>query len=133
MDVDELRQLATVGRPNRRVSIIQRSGTLAKHLNKSVRWTLLNAIQQAGITSYVNASVMSVAHDRILLTASDGAVQELPCDTIVVAAGIEAEDRLYRELKTRMPEIPVHLIGDAVAARQATEALLEAFEAASSI
>lgn len=133
MDVDELRQLATIGRPNRRVSIVQRSGTLARLLNKSVRWTLLNAIQQAGITSYVNATVMSVEHDRLLLTASDGTLQELPCDTIVVAAGIEAEDRLYRELKTSMPGIPVHLIGDAVAARQATEALLEAFEVASSI
>jgi len=133
MDVDELRELATVGRPNRRVSIVQRSATLAKHLNKSVRWTLLNAIQQAGVTNYLNTSVMSVAEDRILLAASDGAVRELPCDTLVVAAGIEAEDRLYRELKASMPKLPVHLIGDAVAARQATEALLEAFEVASSI
>ena len=133
MDVDELRQLATVGRPNRKVSIVQRAGALAKHLNKSVRWTLLNAVQQAGVTSYVNASVLSVMHDRVVLTASDGTVRELPCDTLVAATGIEAEDRLYRELKTSMPDVPVHLIGDAVAARQATEALLEAFEVASSI
>ena len=76
---------------------------------------------------------MSVAEDRILLASSDGAVGELPCDTLVVAAGIEAEDSLYRELKASMPKLPVHLIGDAVAARQATEALLEAFEVASSI
>ncbi|MGQ0544941.1 MAG: oxidoreductase [Betaproteobacteria bacterium] len=133
MDVEELRTLASVGRPGRKVSIVQRSAKLARDLNKSVRWTLLKAIEEAGIATYVNASILSLGAACIVLSLADGRVQEIPCDTLVVAAGVASDDRLYREIKSLLADTPVYLVGDAVAARQATEALLEGFEAASSI
>lgn len=133
MDVDELRQRATIGHPGRNVSIVQRSGKLAKDLNKSVRWTLLHAIEQAGVMAHVNASIMSIGENAVTIATADGSVRNISCDTLVVAAGVAADDELYNDIKENLGTVPVHLVGDAVAARQATEALLEGFVAANSV
>ena len=133
MDVDELRQRASVGHPKRNVSIVQRSGKLAKDLNKSVRWTLLQQIEQAGVVTHVNASIASIGKDMVTIVGADRSVRNIPCDTLVVAAGIAADDNLYSELRNNLTNTPVHLVGDAIAARQATEALLEGYVAANSI
>lgn len=133
VDVEELRRLAVGGRPQRKVSIVQRSGRLASTLNKSVRWTLLKAIEEAGIDAYLNSSIASITGRSIVIAGAAGSLQEIPCDTVVVATGIVPDDRFYKEIRVNIQDVPVHLIGDAVAARQATEALLEAFEVAISI
>jgi 2,4-dienoyl-CoA reductase (NADPH2) len=133
MDVEELRLRATIGHPERKVSIVQRSGKLAKDLNKSVRWTLLHAVEQAGVVTHVNASIMAIGESAITIASADGSVRNISCDTLVIAAGIAADDKLYNDIKKDLGTVPVQLVGDAVAARQATEALLEGFIAANSI
>ena len=133
VDVEELRQWAMVGRPKRTVTVVQRSSKLAKDLNKSVRWTLLKAMDQAGIVSFSNSLVTSVLKDRVVLDVGGGDLKDIPCDTIVVATGIAPDSQLFAQIKSRMPHVPAYLIGDAVAGRQATEALLEAAETAGSI
>ena len=126
-------QRASIGHPKRTVSIVQRSGKLAKDLNKSVRWTLLQQMEQAGVVTHVNASIASIGKETVTIVDADRSVRDIPCDTLVVAAGIAADDKLYNELRNNLTAIPVHLVGDAVAARQATEALLEGYVAANSI
>ncbi|MBN9004075.1 MAG: FAD-dependent oxidoreductase [Rhizobiales bacterium] len=129
MDVDELRNLAMCGQPDRTVTIVQRSDRLAKSLNKSIRWTLLKALEQAGVQIRLNAVVSALEEGSAVLSAKTGD-DRIPCDTIIVAAGIAPENELYQDVKNKLPELPVYLIGDAVNPRQATEALLEAFQAA---
>ncbi len=133
VDVEELRRLATIGRPDRRVTVIQRSGKLAKDLNKSIRWTLLHAMEEASITTHVNAEVAAVQANAVVIRNASGELKEIPCDCIVIAAGIAPDDALHTTIKAELPNIPAHLVGDAVAARQATEALLEGFTAANTI
>jgi 2,4-dienoyl-CoA reductase (NADPH2) len=133
MDPEELRQRALVGRPNRKVTVIQRSAKLAKDLNKSVRWTLLHAMEQAGIVMHVNTEIMSIGERAVAVRTADGQVISVPCDTIVVAAGIVPDIELYNALRAGLGGVPVQAVGDAIAARQATEALLEGFMAANSI
>jgi len=133
VEVDELRKLATIGRPDRRVSVVQRSGKLAKDLNKSVRWTLLHAMEAAAIATFVNTDIVSVQPSAVVMKNSNGGIQEIPCDCIVIAAGIAPDNALHNSIKSSFPDIPTYLVGDAVLARQATEALLEAFIAANSI
>jgi 2,4-dienoyl-CoA reductase (NADPH2) len=133
VEVEELRRLATIGRPDRRVSLVQRSGRLAKDLNKSVRWTLLHAMEEASVATHVNAEIASVKANAVVIKSANGELQEIPCDCIVVAAGIAPDNALYATLKKELPDVPAHLVGDAVAARQATEALLEGFATANTI
>lgn len=133
MEVEELRQRAAIGHPQRNVSLVQRSSKLAKDLNKSVRWTLLHSVEQVGVRTFVNATVVSIGENQVIISNSDGALLEIPCDTLIIATGITPDDRLYNELRKNLGDIPVHLVGDAVAARQATEAVLEAFVAANTV
>lgn len=133
MDVEELRQRAAVGHPRRNVSLVQRSGRLAKDLNKSVRWTLLHAVEQAGVRTLVNATVLSIEQDKVIVQNGDAGLLDIPCDTLVVAAGIAPDDELYSEIRKNLGDVPVHLVGDAMSARQATEALLEGFVAANTV
>lgn len=133
VEAEELRRMAIIGRPQRNVTVVQRSARLAKDLNKSVRWTLLKAMENAGVVTRPNSVVLRVGADHVIIESANGAPETVPCDTLVIAIGVAADNALYRQLKVRLPEMPVYLIGDASAPRQATEALLEAFEAASGI
>lgn len=128
---DELRELA-MGQSGRTVTIVQRSERLAKDLNKSVRWTLLRALEHAGVKFRLNSVVAALEKGHATLRGQERD-ERIPCDTIVVAAGIASENALYHEIKRDLPELPVSLIGDAATPRQATEALLEAFQAASQV
>jgi 2,4-dienoyl-CoA reductase (NADPH2) len=133
MDPEELRRRAMIGHPNCNVNIVQRSGKLAKDLNKSVRWALLHALNEAGVTAHVNASIMSIGENSVTVHAADGAMRNIPCDTLVIAAGITPDRELYDEVTHEFQNVPAHLVGDAVEPRQATEALFEAYVAAIAI
>ncbi len=60
-------------------------------------------------------------------------LQEIACDSVVVAVG--AKPRSYNDLSTYCEEtgIPYHVIGDAVRARRALNAIAEAAEIARAI
>lgn len=133
METEELRQRAMVGRPNRNVTVVQRSAKLAKDLNKSIRWTLLHAMEQAGIAMHVNAEIASIEDEAVVISTGEGELRRVDCDSIVIAAGIAPENSLYNEVRSGLPDLPVQLVGDAVSARQATEALLEGYIAANSV
>ena len=133
LPVEELRQRALIGNPERKVTIIQRSDRLAKDLNKSVRWTLLKALADSATDIRLKCHVTAIAKDRVVVARDDDSEEFIPCDTLVIAAGIAPENALFRRLCEELPNVKVHLIGDAVIPRQATEALLEAVEIAASI
>lgn len=133
MDPEELRRAAMVGQPQRQVTIIQRSDNLAKDLNRSVRWTLIKALQNLDIRVLTNCAVSAVNRDSVVVSGGTGKEEIIPCDRIVVATGIQANDMLYRELKNSSPQYALHLIGDAAGPRQAVEALEEATRIAISL
>ncbi|MBW7923446.1 MAG: FAD-dependent oxidoreductase [Burkholderiaceae bacterium] len=133
VEPDELRRMAMTGIGSRNVSVVQRSGRFAKDLNKSVRWTLLESMEAAGIRSFPSSTVRSIEADALVIVNSDGEETRIACDTIVVAVGVRAENRLYEEVRAGMRELPAFLIGDAASPRQATEALLEGWQVANSL
>lgn len=133
VDVDELRTMAMHGRNSRNVTVVQRSSRFAKDLNKSVRWTLLESMEAAGVSSLANSTIQSIEPDAVVIATADGRSMRITCDTIVLAVGVSAENRLYDQVRTHMSDMPVYLIGDAAAPRQATEALLEGWRVANSL
>jgi 2-enoate reductase len=115
------------------VTVVQRSSRFAKDLNKSVRWTLLESMEAAGVSSLANSTIQSIEPDAVVIATADGRSMRITCDTIVLAVGVSAENRLYDQVRTHMSDMPVYLIGDAAAPRQATEALLEGWRVANSL
>ena len=132
LDAEEIRKLAMIGQPQRKITIIQRSDRLAKDLNKSVRWTVLNALENYDVQICIGSTVKAVIGDSVVVQGEDGK-KTIPCDTIIVAAGIQSNNTLYRELQSKFPNDKLHLIGDAAVPRQAVEALEEATRVAITI
>ncbi|MGE4013894.1 MAG: FAD-dependent oxidoreductase, partial [Alphaproteobacteria bacterium] len=125
MDPEELRQAALIGQPRRKITVVQRSARLAKDLNRSVRWTLLTALETAGVTLLANSQVRAVGAAEVTIEMQGGNLRSLPCDTIVLSTGIVSRSELAPQLRARLPAVPLFVIGDAASPRQATEAVEE--------
>lgn len=133
LDPEELREMATNRHGARNVTVIQRSARLAKDLNRSVRWVLLESMEQAGVVTRTESTIRDIRHETVVAADADGHETQIPCDTIVLAVGVRADDQLYQQVRTELEGLPAFLIGDAASPRQATEALLEGWRIANSL
>jgi NADH dehydrogenase FAD-containing subunit len=75
--------------------------------------------------------VLELGKDYAMVEDASGVKRLNGFDTIVLALGSTPNDRLYRSLKDKVPEL--YLIGDAVEAREVVDAVYEAEEVASKI
>jgi 2,4-dienoyl-CoA reductase (NADPH2) len=133
LEAEEIRELAMVGQPQRQVTVVQRSDRLAKDLNKSIRWTVLKALDSYNIQICTNSTVQNIDTDSVLLSEGADKEKTIPCDTIIIAAGIVSNNALYQDLQGQFSAGRLHLIGDAAEPRQAVEAIEEATKIAISI
>ena len=127
-DLDTIQDLLTRG--TYQVNIVEMKKSLAQDMSKAVRWLALKQIRSMGITPYLGFQVRSITGDSVVVV-KDGLEEIIPSDTVVMALGSQANDRLYRELKSLVPE--VYLIGDAAGPGRVLEAIHQAFEIASRI
>jgi NADH dehydrogenase FAD-containing subunit len=72
-----------------------------------------------------NAVAKRIEKDRVVVEI-DGKEQDIPADTVIIAAGSCSAGELYDELKDSGME--VYVVGDARQARKAIEAIQEGFE-----
>ena len=61
------------------------------------------------------------------MTTADGKKETIPADTIIVAVGYTANDRLYKALEGEVPEI--RCIGNSAEPRRILEATSEGYQA----
>jgi len=67
----------------------------------------------------------------VLADRKEGNEQTLKADTVVLARGMIADNKLYYELEGKGPEL--HLIGDSIKPRRIWEAMHEGFHIAREI
>lgn len=96
------------------------------------REPLIKKLKHSGVDINVNTKVLEVTDHRVKVQREDGTEEWLgDFDYILFGLGSRNYDPLSEELKVFVPE--VHVIGDAVRARQASYAIWEGFEAAYSL
>jgi NAD(H)-dependent 7beta-hydroxy-3-oxo-delta4-cholenoic acid oxidoreductase len=87
------------------------------------------SLRQHGAQMNVNTKVLEVTDHDVKVQRKDGTEEWLRgFDYIVLGLGSRAYDPLSEELKKFIPE--VHVIGDAVKARQSSDAMHEGFKVA---
>ena len=84
---------------------------------------LMRKLVQLRVPFYVNAATVE-AHERSLIVRLGEEMVALPCDTLVLAAGVQAADKLAADLKGIVPEI--YSIGDCVVPGNAAQAVFSA-------
>ena len=100
----------------RRVYLLQRKGSkIGKDLGKTTGWIHRATLKNRGVVM-LNGVTYKQIDDRGLTISRKGDRQTLAVDTVVICAGQESLDLLYRDIKDS--GMPVHLIGGAERAKE---------------
>lgn len=108
----------------RQVYLVTRS-SLGRGLEKNLYLGLRDRLLEGGVHIFQNAPVVEIMRGGAYIAFNEDLVF-LKADTVVVAAGMESENRLYQSLKGLVQEI--YAIGDCVEPRDALSAIHEGAE-----
>ncbi len=122
-DTETLKELCSRG--TKKVTVVEMLEKICGDVGISTRWTILQDMRHLGIDMRRNAVARRIEEGRVVVEVG-GVEEELPADTVIVAAGSCPANELYDELKERGME--VYLVGDAKEARKAIEAIQEGYE-----
>ncbi len=111
------------------VTVIEMQDQVAKDLGQLRKICVLENMYQSGIRSIVSAKCLEIKKKSVVVDVL-GDIQEVPADSVVVAVG--SRSRQMEDIKTYCAEnsLPMHVIGDALKARRALNAVAEANEVA---
>jgi len=124
-DMETLRELCSRG--IKKVTVIEMLDRVCRDVGISTRWTILQDMRNLGIEIRRKALAKRIEEGKVVVDV-DGREEEIPADTVIVAAGSCPANELYEELKDSGME--VYLVGDAREARKAVEAIQEGYEIA---
>lgn len=93
----------------RQVTVLEPGNRAGRELSIVRRWRVLDAVTSHG-TLKLKATVQEITRDAVLWTDADGAVQRTHADSVVLAIGAEADDRVATALAAS--GVPVQRIGD---------------------
>ncbi|MBI2831247.1 MAG: FAD-dependent oxidoreductase [Chloroflexi bacterium] len=107
----------------RQVSLTCRSDAVALDAAMRVRPFLLAKLKRDGVQVFSKAIYQELTDEGLDIIDRDGKRVTLEADTIVCACGTEPDDRLYRDLQGKVPEL--YSIGDCVQPRLIMNAVEE--------
>lgn len=90
---------STASRP-RQVTLMRRAGRIGDGVGASTRWVVVQELQRAGVELLTGVEYLRIEPDAVVLEL-DGAERRIAADTVVVAAGQEAERSLADTLAAR--------------------------------
>ncbi|MNC54732.1 hypothetical protein D3C75_1042270 [compost metagenome] len=102
---------------------------MAKDLGELRSICVMESLHESGVHILTSAKCLEINELGVVIE-SQGDISTYPCDSVVIAIG--AKSRGYESLHTFCDErhIPMHVIGDALQARRALNAVSEAHEVA---
>ena len=107
-----------------RVTIIEMRDDIALEMEAGIRDDLRTVLRHLFVDVKCNTALAGVTDEGALLKQGDD-IKLFPCDTIILSIGVRADNKLAEELKDTGVEVVT--VGDAVKARQITEASREGF------
>jgi 2,4-dienoyl-CoA reductase (NADPH2) len=125
---EDLYELASRG--TKEVVVLEMIEKVGKDIGRSTRWPMLQDAQRAGIEFRTAARALEITDSSVKIETGDG-VQEIPADTVVLAAGARAHNPLQEALEKK--GVAVLVVGDARTPAKAFEAVHQGFAAGRSI
>jgi len=86
---------------------------------------VLKRLYESGIEILTSTQVESIADDGVIIN-KDGETRKVGADSVVLARGLEPDQRLWEALKDKLPHL--HLIGDCFQVNQILEAIHHGWE-----
>jgi 2,4-dienoyl-CoA reductase (NADPH2) len=125
---EDLYELASRG--TKEVIVLEMIDKVGKDIGRSTRWGMLQDAGRAGIEMRTASKALEITDAAVKIDTGSG-VEEIPADTVVVAAGAQAYNPLQDALEKK--GIAVKVVGDATMPAKAFEAVHQGFAAGRSI
>ncbi|MNV93800.1 NADH oxidase [compost metagenome] len=111
------------------ITVVEMLDKVAKDLGDLRSICVMESLHESGVHILTSAKCLEINEVGVVIE-TQGEISTYPCDSVVVAIG--AKSRNYENLHTFCEEqhIPIHVIGDALQARRALNAVSEAHEIA---
>jgi pyruvate/2-oxoglutarate dehydrogenase complex dihydrolipoamide dehydrogenase (E3) component len=109
----------------RKVTVMRRGREMATGVGPSLRPFLLSRLAEKGVTLMTEIKYNEVTPQGIVITTKDGEKKTVAADAIVLAAGAVPDQKLYEDIKGKVPE--VHCVGDCVEPRTIRDATRDGY------
>jgi 2,4-dienoyl-CoA reductase-like NADH-dependent reductase (Old Yellow Enzyme family)/thioredoxin reductase len=116
------RYLAEQGK---KVTIIEVLGRMASDMFLMTRRRLMDGLRSKKVTLLTSATCEEIKEGSVQVTAAEGKKETIPADTVIIAVGYKANDRLYKALEGKVTEI--YCIGNSSKPRRILEATSEGY------
>jgi 2,4-dienoyl-CoA reductase (NADPH2) len=127
-DPKDLYELATRG--TKSIVVIEMIDKIGKDIGRSTRWGMLQDLSRLGIKTRTSTKALEITPSGIRIE-KEGAVEEVPADTVVLAIGSQPQNPL--EEKFKQMGVPCRVVGDAGRIGWAFDAIHQGFEAGRNI
>lgn len=107
----------------RTVTILEVLPRMANDMFYMTRRRLMEGLRGHGVTMLTGITCEEINEDSVRALTPEGDRVTIRTDTVVIAVGYQPDERLYRALQGRVPEI--HCIGDSAGSRRIMEAVRE--------
>ena len=124
LEVAELLQMM-----NKEVTVVEMLRRIGDDLGFSTRYPTLSRLKQLGIKLLPQTKAVRIKGNSVVIVREESE-STLPADTVVLAAGSQANNDLEKALAGKAE---IHAIGDCVQPRNIMEAILEGTEVAHAI
>ena len=122
--VDDLYGLATRG--SKDVTVIEMLGELGKNFGKSTRWGMMQDVERYGVKTRTATRVVEITAGCVRIE-SDGGIEEIEADTVVLAVGTHSYNPLQELVAAS--GIPYRVAGDALQPAMVFDAIHQGFTA----
>jgi 2,4-dienoyl-CoA reductase-like NADH-dependent reductase (Old Yellow Enzyme family)/thioredoxin reductase len=116
--------LAKLGRA---VTIIEILKRMANDMFLMTRRRLMDGLRSKKVTLLASTTCEEIKEGSVQVTTAEGKKETIPADTVIIAVGYKANDRLCKALRGKVPEI--HCIGNSAKPRRILEANSEGYQA----
>jgi len=112
----------------KKVVIVELLKRMAVEMGPMVRRRLMDGLKQYQVAMLSETKCEEISGSGVTVTTPDGGKKTLPADTVILAAGYDKNDNLFKALEGRVPEI--HCVGDASQPQGIMEAVRDGYLAA---
>jgi len=108
------------------VTIIEILKRMASDMFIMTRRRLMDGLRSKKVTLLASATCEEIREGSVLVNTAEGKKETIPADTIIIAVGYKANDRLYKALEGKVSEI--YCIGNSAKPRRIFEAVSEGYQ-----
>jgi 2,4-dienoyl-CoA reductase (NADPH2) len=123
-DPEVLYELATRG--TKKIVVIEMIEKMGKDIGKTTRWGILQDLSRKGIETRVATKALEIRPTAVRVEL-DGNIEELPADTVILAAGAKSYNPLAEMIEQK--GIPYEVVGDAGQVAMAFDAVHQGYNA----